>query len=537
MLFNSSSFLLYFLPVVVIGFLVLTGLERRRWAGLWLTAASLFFYGFWDARYVPLLLASMLVNYAIGKRLSARPSRALLIAAVGANVALLGYFKYTDFFIETANVALGLELPLPHILLPLAISFFTFQQLAYLSDAYDGAAAEHDFANYCLFITFFPHLIAGPITHHREMLPQFNDPSNFRPRWDYCSIGATLFLVGLFKKVEIADRFGEVARPVFAAAATGEAQTLLDGWGGALAYALQIYFDFSGYTDMAIGLGLVFCIRLPQNFNSPYKARNISEFWSRWHMTLTRFLTGYVFNPLALWVARSRAARGLPQPRRGRMTAGAWLGVVAFPTMTTMFISGFWHGAGWTFIAFGVLHGLYLCVHSLWQVAVTRFKWQALSDRPLVHGLSVLLTFVSVVVGLVFFRASSIDAALQLLRSMVGASGVVIAPALLSLPGLGLAAGALGLSVAPLAHMTVTALAWVLFGLALVWTLPNAQQWLRLYPTALQSEPQSSWLQRRVSALTWRAGLAAGVSIGWIGFFIVMRAASAAPTEFLYFQF
>jgi alginate O-acetyltransferase complex protein AlgI len=275
------------------------------------------FYGWWDPRYVPLLFGSMVFNYSIGRSLARQPRKWLLWSAIATNIALLGYFKYTDFFLSTVNAVAGLELPLPQIVLPLAISFFTFQQLAYLSDAFDGEAAEHDFANYCLFITFFPHLIAGPITHHREMLPQFNDPENFRPRWDYLSVGATLFLVGLLKKVAIADPFSGLVGKVFSAAAHGPV-LLIDAWGGALAYALQIYFEFSGYTDMAIGLGMMFCIRLPQNFNSPYKARNIIDFWSRWHMTLTRFLTAYIYNPITLHMTRARAAKGLPLPRRGK---------------------------------------------------------------------------------------------------------------------------------------------------------------------------------------------------------------------------
>ena len=213
MLFNSAVFLTVFLPVVLAGFFILAGTGRRYWAGVWLTLASLFFYGWWDARYLPLLFASMVFNYRAGKYLARRPVKALLLGAIAANLLLLGYFKYTDFFAGALAQAIGLDWTMAHIVLPLAISFFTFQQIAYLCDAYDGVAVEHDFGNYCLFITFFPHLIAGPITHHKEMLPQFSDPENFRPRWDFIAIGATLFLIGLFKKVEIADRFSTVAAP------------------------------------------------------------------------------------------------------------------------------------------------------------------------------------------------------------------------------------------------------------------------------------------------------------------------------------
>jgi alginate O-acetyltransferase complex protein AlgI len=536
MLFNSSTFLLAFLPVVLAGFLLLTGAGKRAWAGLWLTASSLVFYGWWDARYVPLLLGSMGFNYAVGRSLARQRRPWLLWSAIGTNIALLAYFKYTDFFLSTVNAVAGLQVALPHVVLPLAISFFTFQQIAYLSDAFDGEAAEHDFANYCLFITFFPHLIAGPITHHREMLPQFNDPENFRPRWDFLSVGATLFLVGLFKKVAVADPFSDIVGKVFTGAAHGPV-LFIDAWGGALAYALQIYFDFSGYTDMAIGLGMMFCIRLPQNFNSPYKARNIIDFWSRWHMTLTRFLTAYIYNPITVRMTRARAAKGLPLPRRGRMSLGAWLSLVAYPTLLTMLISGLWHGAGWQFLVFGLLHGFYLCVAHGWHALKAKWGLPKETDSRLLNGASILVTFLCVVVALVFFRASGMDAATSLLASLLGAGGVVVHPSLLAMPGVAATAHALHWTVGNASQVPLSTVARIGVMLAIVWTLPNAQQWLRSYPTAIQTAPQPSWLQRTLPIVTWRPTIVFGLSVGWIGFFVIMRALSAAPTEFLYFQF
>ncbi|HET6334005.1 MAG TPA: MBOAT family O-acyltransferase [Polyangiales bacterium] len=536
MLFNSSTFLLAFLPIVLCGFLVLAGAGKRSWAGLWLTAASFVFYGWWDVRYVPLLLGSMLFNYSVGRSLARQPRRWLLWSAVGANVALLGFYKYTDFFLSTVNTVAGLDFALPRIVLPLAISFFTFQQIAYLSDAHDGEAAEHDFANYCLFITFFPHLIAGPITHHREMLPQFNDPENFRPRWDFLSVGATLFLVGLVKKVAVADQCSELVGKVFTASAHRPVQ-LIDAWGGALAYALQIYFDFSGYTDMAIGLGMLFCIRLPQNFNSPYKARNIIEFWSRWHMTLTRFLTAYIYNPITLRMTRARAAKGLPLPRRGRMTFGAWASLVVYPTLLTMLVSGLWHGAGWQFLMFGLLHGVYLCVAHGWHALKAKWGLPVHSVNKLVNAASVLVTFLCVVVALVYFRSSSVAAANQLLASMLGAGGLMVHPSLLAIPGVGFLAHTFEWTVDSASRVPLSSVVGIAAMLTVVWTLPNAQQWLRSYPTAIQTAPQASWLQRVLPVATWRPTVAFGLSIGAVGFFVIMRAISAAPTEFLYFQF
>ena len=290
MLFNSSVFLLQFLPAVFAGFLILA-LTPLRWAArLWMTLASLVFYAWWRPENLPLLVGSMVFNYVLGGALIRKPNRPLMIFGIAVNVALLAVFKYSAFAVETVNDVLRADLAVPSIVLPLAISFFTFQQIAYLVDANDGNVPEHGFLNYCLFITFFPHLIAGPITHHREMLPQFSDPDRFRPRWDLIAVGLTVFLVGMFKKVMLADPLGACASPIFAAAAAGDVKAI-EAWTGALSYALQIYFDFSGYTDMAIGLGLMFGIQLPPNFNSPFKARNVIDYWSRWHMTLTRFLT------------------------------------------------------------------------------------------------------------------------------------------------------------------------------------------------------------------------------------------------------
>jgi alginate O-acetyltransferase complex protein AlgI len=537
MLFNSPIFLLVFLPVVLAGFLVLTGIQRRTWAGMWLTAASLFFYGYWDPRYVPLLLASMVFNYQVGSYLAKNPRRAVLLAAIALNLVLLGYFKYTTFVVGALSDALGTGWVVPQIVLPLAISFFTFQQIAYLSDAYDGEAAEHDFANYCLFITFFPHLVAGPITHHREMLPQFTNAQNFRPRWDVMAVGSTLFLIGLFKKVEVADRFSAIARPAFQAARGTEPIGFLDAWGGALAYSLQIYFDFSGYTDMAIGLGLLFCIRLPQNFNSPYKARNVIDFWSRWHMTLTRFLTAYVYNPITVAITRARAAKGLKPPRRGKMTLGGWLSMVALPTAFTMFVSGVWHGAGWQFIAFGLVHGLYLCVNHGYRELKARRGVPLDSDKPWWIALSVLLTFLCVVVGQVFFRADDLTSALRLLAGMAGLHGVTLPPSLSSLPGLSALAARLPIAVGRLDYVTVPELCWIGVALAAVWSLPNAQQLLRNYETALQAQPRAHKLQTMLSGLTWRPSWGFGLTFGAFAFFVLMRALSAAPTEFLYFQF
>ncbi|HWX50076.1 MAG TPA: MBOAT family O-acyltransferase [Roseomonas sp.] len=537
MLFNSAVFIAGFLPIVLLGFFLFAGTGRQRLAGVWLTLASLFFYAWWDPHYLPLLLGSIVANYLLGGWLLRHPSRLVLALGIAGNVALLGYYKYTGFLLGSLDDALGLGWNVPHIILPLAISFFTFQQIAYLSDAHDGAVVEHDFLNYCLFITFFPHLIAGPITHHREMLSQFSNPENFRPRLDNISVGATLFVLGLAKKVLFADPMGAEAGPVFAAAQGGMALPLLDAWSAALAYTMQLYFDFSGYTDMAIGLGLLFGISLPPNFDSPFKAHNIADFWSRWHMTLTRFLTAYIYNPIVLRVTRARVAAGKPLPKRGKMAVSTFLALIAYPTLATMAISGIWHGAGWTFVVFGLLHGFYLVVVQGWRALKAHWGWKVDSDKLWHRVPAVLLTFLCVVVANVFFRAPSLEAALSMLSSMVGMNGVLLPTSFERIPGIAPIAGLLGIPFEPGPFFKPVLGLQIALLLAIVWFLPNTQQFLRQYRTALNWRPQVNWLQQRLAVATWRPSMVYGVVLGVLGFFALARAMSAAPTEFLYFQF
>ena len=536
MLFNSGIFLLYFLPIVFIAFAVISNSRLHRLSGFWLTGASLAFYGWWRPENLPLLLISIVANYAIGAVLRRNPNKIVLIAAIVGNVAALGYFKYAGFLVANSNELLNTKIPVPSIILPLAISFFTFQQIAYLVDANDGDVSEHGFVNYCLFITFFPHLIAGPITHHREMLSQFADPQRFRARWDFIAPGVTLFLVGLVKKVLIADPFGTYATPIFKAAAVGKVAAV-EAWGGALSYALQIYFDFSGYSDMAIGLGLMFGIALPANFNSPFKARNIIDFWARWHMTLTRFLTTYVYTPIVIAQTRRRAQRGLPLPRAGRMTIGVFIPLVAMPTMFTLLVSGVWHGAGWQFVVFGLLHGSYLVVAHGWRAWKTSRRIPLDSDNPLVNGGSVVLTFLCVVVALVFFRAADVRSALNLLAGMAGLNGVALPPAFAHLPGMRAAIDHFGLRLhdSPL-FGTWEALRIGLF-LLVVWMLPNSNQWLRDYHTALGFKGQASWLDHLVPAARWRPQRLLGIGLGAVSAFAILIALSSAPSEFIYYQF
>jgi alginate O-acetyltransferase complex protein AlgI len=411
MLFNSYSFILVFLPVTLAGYYLIGARGHHRLAISWLVAASMFFYAWWNPAYLALMMASILFNYAIGvalgeSRRDAGPvsGRLMLAFGVAANLALLGYFKYANFLVDNINSLTGADFHLQRIILPLAISFFTFQQIAYLVDAWRGETREYNFLHYCLFVTFFPQLIAGPIVHHKEMLPQFARDLVYRFSHEHLAIGVSIFTLGLFKKVMLADNIALYATPVFHAAEAGTALTFFDAWSGTLAYTLQIYFDFSGYSDMAIGIARMFGILLPLNFSSPYKARNIIEFWRSWHITLSRFLRDYLYIPLG-------------GNRMGRSRRYVNL-------MLTMLLGGLWHGAGWTFVIWGALHGMYLAINHAWHAMHRALGGNV--DRVTRTGTigSTLLTFIAVMVGWVFFRAESFQGAMTMLHAMSGGNGV-----------------------------------------------------------------------------------------------------------------
>lgn len=407
MLFNSYPFLFCFFPIVLLGF-YLIGKYSHNLASFWLASASVFFYGWWDARFVGLLLGSIVFNYGAGylivRQLTKRDvkPKLLLLIAISSNLALLGYFKYANFFIQNLNYIAGIALSIGSVFLPLGISFFTFTQISFLVDTYQGKVKEFNFIHYVLFVTYFPHLIAGPVLHHQEMMPQFSKQSTCRVCWENIATGLTIFILGLAKKVLIADSFADYASPVFTFVASGGHPMFFESWVGALAYTLQLYFDFSAYSDMAIGLSLMFNIRLPINFNSPYKASSIIDFWRRWHITLSRFLRDYLYIPLG-------------GSRKGALRRYLNL-------MITMLLGGLWHGAGWTFIVWGGLHGLYLTINHLWRNIKEQFG--CVNDGFFSKLSSTILTFWAVVVGWVFFRADSFDSAIILLNGMIGGNGV-----------------------------------------------------------------------------------------------------------------
>jgi alginate O-acetyltransferase complex protein AlgI len=394
MLFSSFTFLFQFLPATVLAFAAARRHSPR--AGIMVLAgASLVFYGAWRPVYLLLLLASVAVNFGLGLRMDdPRRRRAIGTFGVALNLAVLGYFKYTNFIFESLNTLTGAPLPFFNIVLPLGISFFTFQQIAYLVDVMRGASVERDIVSYTLFVSFFPHLIAGPLVHHAEMIPQFKRSRTGRSAV-LAARGLSIFAAGLFKKVVIADNLAQFVSPVFAHLDAGGGVTTPWAWLATLAYTLQIYFDFSGYSDMAIGLALLFGIRLPVNFRSPYQAISIIEFWRCWHITLSRFLRDYLYIPLG--------GNRLGQQRR-------YLNL-----MLTMLLGGLWHGAGWNFLIWGGLHGAYLCINHLWRGGAGE-KAAGLTAR--LSGWAI--TFFAVVLAWVFFRARTLAGAWQMLAALFG---------------------------------------------------------------------------------------------------------------------
>jgi D-alanyl-lipoteichoic acid acyltransferase DltB (MBOAT superfamily) len=497
MLFNSYGFIFLYLPIVLLGFFQLARVSHAFAAG-WLAFASLFFYGYWNPAYVGLLLGSVVCNYSFGLWIAKAGVRhndgrkkQLLIAALTANLMLLGYYKYANFFLGSINSMAGSHLSLGEIILPLGISFFTFTQIAFLVDTYQGKVKEYNFIHYTLFVTYFPHLIAGPVLHHKEMMPQFAHASTYRFNYENMAVGLTIFFIGLFKKVVIADGIAAYVGPVFGAPAAGIHLTFIEAWGGALCYTLQLYFDFSGYSDMAIGLSRMFGVILPLNFHSPYKSVNIIEFWRRWHMTLSRFLRDYLYFPLG-------------GNRRGKVRRYLNL-------MATMLLGGLWHGAGWTFVIWGGLHGLYLVINNAWQALRKKLGQnpQAPLSKPM-HLASALLTFLAVTVAWVFFRADTFNHALAIVRAMGGGNGFVM-HATNALAG----------------HATRN---YILVALLLVWLAPNTQQIMQSFRPALDVPNNMA-----VTRLMWKFRYKWAVIHAIIAMIGLM--AISELSEFIYFQF
>jgi len=516
MLFNSYPFIFFFLPITLVVYYQFSGRGYLRAALAWLVLASLFFYGWWNPVYVFLLVGSIAFNYWTAGLMEkvTRPGlvgrKGILIFGIVWNLGLLGFFKYANFFIDSLNFVMGTHLGLAPILLPLAISFFTFQQITYLVDSYTGHESSHDFIHYCLYVCFFPQLIAGPIVRSAEMLPQYvNEPQKGFSHENF-SVGITLFLSGLFKKVVIADGVATFARPLFEAAQAGQAIPFFDAWLGALAYTLQLYFDFSGYSEMAIGMARMFGFRLPINFNSPYKAASIIDFWRRWHITLSRFMLDYLYIALG-------------GNRKGEFRRYANL-------LFTMLLGGLWHGANWTFVVWGGLHGLMLGINHAWHWV--KRNWDCNWDSPVYVWACRLLTFTCVMLAWVLFRAESFPAAMEIYRGMLGLNGSVLDPTWARKVGWFVdAAQSWGWTVGPEIVDQSKSLWQCGLLLVVVWFLPNTLEWTLKYQPALGIP----WNMDPLKRFGWNP------STGWA----VVVLAGAVYTvfkmthvsEFLYFQF
>jgi alginate O-acetyltransferase complex protein AlgI len=488
MLFSSWNFLVYFLPAALLGFyLIPASWEFVRKS--WLIAGSLVFYGYWKLEYVPLLIASVVANYAIAEAIirssTPRTAKNILTAGVSLNLLVLAYFKYTNFAVHFLGHVVRHDLGTFHIILPLAISFFTFTQISYLVDVYRDRHVHYSFLNYALFVVFFPHLIAGPIVRHWEIIPQFAT-THFRVNRDNLGVGMTLFLLGLFKKY-VADTAAVYADTVYNGAVQGAAFSGMDAWIGTLAFAFQIYFDFSSYSDMAIGLARMFGIKFPHNFDSPYKASSVIVFWERWHRTLTRFLREYVYFTLG-------------GNRRGYARQNLNI-------MATMLLSGLWHGAGWTFVLWGAVHGAFIVINHAWRLWLAKMKWAM--DHWIYRSAGVVLTFVVVTLAWTLFRAPNIHVAGSVLYHMLAPFGVMHAP------------------LVKHADFALESLGLLFF---ICWAMPNSQQLLAKYDPILEPVSRPAWFQLRLNFWT-------GLLLGFLAYLILRNAHASEPSPFIYFNF
>ena len=510
MLFNSYIYILIFLPVVLTTYLVAGERLHRKLSIAWLVVASLFFYGWWNPIYLLLIVGSSVFNFGMGAALNSGLAKnrklPIVLAGVAINLLLLGYFKYANFFIDNVNFALGTDIQVAPIFLPLAISFFTFQQITFLIDAYRGEIEDYSFVHYMLFVTFFPQLIAGPIVHHAEMMPQFDRDETYKPQLGNIEVGLSIFAVGLFKKIVLADNFALFSTPVFQAVDSGIPVSMLECWMGTTAFALQLYFDFSGYSDMAIGSARLFGIKLPINFYSPYKAENTPQFWRRWHMTLTRFATQYIFMPMNLSRGREAILTDASEQKR-------FWSSVAYPLMVTFIAVGIWHGAGWNFAIWGLLQGLFIIINNLWRQFRRNTLKQNLVETTLVGRVAARgLMMICVIYSLVFFKAATTAAAFTMAWAMLGLDGFTLDTPIISAREL---------------------LLYGIGGFAIIYLLPNTQQLFIDYEPSL--EPRRNETLWGLEKIKWAP------NSRWAAICSLMLAASLLNmnriSEFIYFQF
>lgn len=462
MQFNSLIFVFVFMPIVLSVFYGLRRFGTVNSILLWLTLSSLVFYAWWSPIYSILIISSMLANYFIGRGIEGlKISKPLMIGGILLNLGLLGYFKYFNFFLDTVDSVTNSHLQVAPIALPLAISFFTFQQIAYLVDTYKTKKCEKSPLKYGLFVTFFPQLIAGPIVHHAEMMPQFQSIKTKTILFHTTIVeGLTLFTIGLAKKVILADGLAEFADPLFNTDLSIYSPTAWEAWTATFAYTGQIYFDFSGYCDMAMGLALLFGIRLPLNFNSPYKSKNISEFWRLWHITLGRFLRDYLYIPLG-----GNRVPALKQARN---------------VIIVMFLGGLWHGANWTFIVWGLIHGFLLAIHA-------QFTKYAKITIP--NYMAVFITFMCVAISWIYFRSDSLDDANIIIKALFNFD-LTRLPELYDAPSL----AAYGFTTQLPGLYSIHALYWIITSIFIYMIAPNSVQISQFCVTKVTTISREIWL-------------------------------------------
>lgn len=461
MLFNSFAFIFLFLPLSLLLYFILSKNKNPFYQQLWLSLASFFFYACWNKLYLILLLSSVCINFAFAQQLMQKKDKMMLGVAIFFNIAVLIYFKYMGFFVDNLSWLFNSSFSIQKIALPLGISFITFQKITYIVDVYRGKVKNNDFLAYLVYISFFPQLIAGPIVHYNQIMPQFSSRQPKRFKYINFNLGMSLFMVGLAKKVIFADTAATYSDPVFAALEQGIGLTFQETWVGVLAYTFQIYFDFSGYSDMAIGLARMFGVRLPINFNSPYKAASIIQFWRCWHMTLSRFLRDYVYIPLG-------GNRCSPFRKQINLLA-------------TMLIGGLWHGANWTFVIWGGLHGSYLILNHLWVHLCSKLGWRKLPTLTIYKYAMQLVTFIAVVFAWVFFRSPNFHTAQTAMHGLLGKHGfgIPITSYLHNMPFLYYLQTYLGIEKGNgLTILGTVFYLWLM--LMMVWLLPNSQELMRM---------------------------------------------------------
>ncbi|MBF0102653.1 MAG: MBOAT family protein [Desulfobacterales bacterium] len=497
MLFNSLEFIFIFLPIVIAIYFILERLRLQYVAMISVIAASFFFYGYWNWKYTGLLAISISVNYLFGKTIERTKSGWITAFAIALNLSMLGYYKYTAFFLSTINDLLNGQLNIPNIILPLGISFFTFQQIAFLADVYQEKIHPDNFLHYCLFIIFFPKLFAGPIVHYKELVPQLKNSRSLDACINDLSIGLVIFTIGLFKKYAIADSLAAYADPIFKQMENLATVDMITSWKAILSYTFQIYFDFSGYSEMAIGLSRLFGWKLPLNFYSPYQSLNISEFWRRWHITLSRFLRDYLYIPLG-------------GNKKGQFR-------LAINVVTVMFLGGLWHGAGWPFIIWGVLHGLFLVIHRSYEIVMMRIpQYRFWGMKSMTIGFSWMVTFLCVMVAWIFFRLPNVSSAIHMIMSLINTKTLL---------------------------WPVSFLDWdyyIAIAFLIAICMPNCYQIMNSFDLTIDRPPKITLDIQKFYGyrnLIFKLNTIWATFIGFLVACIVLKMIEGQPTIFIYFQF